>query len=218
MTDSLNLISAFLMGLAGSGHCLAMCGGLAGAMGLHQSFSRLLVYNLGRVLSYMIAGAIVAGAILAAAQVHQQALLVVRFGAGIMMMLLALYLTRVWMALTILERAGALLWRRLQPLTRHFPPNAPTAKLLLAGMLWGWLPCGLVYSALAWAALSGNPGLGALTMLAFGLGTLPSMLIFGMFSRTLGALLRSGGFRWVTGIALFIYGLMTCWIAIKQWS
>ncbi|RUO31769.1 hypothetical protein CWE12_01850 [Aliidiomarina sedimenti] len=215
--QNLDIVSAFLMGLAGSGHCLAMCGGLAGAMGLHQSPARLLLYNCGRILSYMLAGAIVAGAILAVVQIHQQAMLMVRLGAGIMMILFALYLTRVWMLLTFLERGGAVLWRYLQPLTRHFPPNAPAPKLLIAGMLWGWLPCGLVYSALSWAALSGHPGYGALTMLAFGLGTLPSMLIFGMFSRTLGAFVRSQGFRWIAGGALFIYGVMTCWVALKQW-
>ncbi|MGX5914145.1 sulfite exporter TauE/SafE family protein [Aliidiomarina sp. Khilg15.8] len=215
---NLDLVSAFLMGLAGSGHCLAMCGGLAGAMGLNQSPLRLLVYNLGRISSYMIAGAILGSAIFAVTQLNNQGLVVVRFAAGVMMILLALYITRVWMLLTRLERVGVHLWRLLQPLTRHFPTNAGVGRLFVAGMLWGWLPCGLVYSALTWAALAGNAAGGALTMLAFGLGTLPSMLIFGVFSRTLSTVVRSAGFRWLAGGLLLVYGLMTCFIALRQWG
>lgn len=217
MIGQLDFFSALLMGLAGSGHCLAMCGGLAGAMGLHQSPLRLLIYNLGRISSYMLAGALVGGAALAVADIHHQGLIVVRFLAGLMMILLALYLTRVWMVLSVLEKAGAILWRRLQPLSRQFPPNSPTPRLWIAGMIWGWLPCGLVYSALSWAALSGHPANGALTMLAFGLGTLPSMLLFGVFSRTLAKVVRSAGFRWVAGGILAVYGIVTCVVAWQQW-
>lgn len=215
---NLDLLSAFLMGLAGSGHCLAMCGGLAGAMGMNQSPLRLLVYNLGRITSYMIAGTILGSAIFAVAKIDNQGLIIVRFAAGIMMILLALYITRVWMLLTRLERLGVYLWRLLQPLTRHFPTNAGVGPLFVAGMLWGWLPCGLVYSALTWAALSGSAAGGAVTMFAFGLGTLPSMLIFGVFSRTLSSIVRSAGFRWLAGALLLVYGLMTCYIALRQWG
>lgn len=216
MTANLDVLAAFIMGLAGSGHCLAMCGGLAGAMGYNQSPLRLLMYNLGRISSYLIAGALVGSAVFVATQFNQSLLIWVRFGAGLMMILLALYLTRVWMLLSFLEKAGAILWRQLQPLTRQFPPNAPTPKLFLAGMLWGWLPCGLVYSALAWAALSGNHVNGALTMLAFGLGTLPSMLIFGLFSRTLSNVVRSTSFRWIAGGMMLVYGVLTCIVALRQ--
>lgn len=213
---NLDLIAAFIMGLAGSGHCLAMCGGLAGAMGYNQSPMRLLAYNLGRITTYGIAGVLVGSAVFAVTQISSDLLIGVRFLAGIMMILLALYLTRVWMVLSFLEKGGAVIWRRLRPLTRLFPPNAPTAKLYLAGMLWGWLPCGLVYSALSWAALSGHYALGGLTMLAFGLGTLPSMLIFGLFSRTLSMFVQSAGFRWIAGGLMFAYGVTTCLIALRQ--
>ena len=214
--QNFDLIAALIMGLAGSGHCLAMCGGLAGAMGYNQSPMRLLIYNLGRISTYCIAGALVGSAVFAVTQISSDLLIWVRFAAGIMMILLALYLTRVWMLLSFLEKGGALLWRRLRPLTRLFPPNAPTPKLYFAGMLWGWLPCGLVYSALSWAALSGHYTTGALTMLAFGLGTLPSMLIFGLFSRKLSMIVQSTGFRWVAGGLMFIYGVVTCLTALRQ--
>ncbi|RUO25684.1 sulfite exporter TauE/SafE family protein [Aliidiomarina minuta] len=216
--QQIDLVSAVLMGLAGSGHCIAMCGGLAGAMGLNQSPWRLLIYNLGRISSYMLAGAILGSAIFAITQVSNQSLIIVRFAAGLMMILLALYITRVWMALAFLERVGAYLWRLIKPLLRYFPANAGAGRLYIAGMLWGWLPCGLVYSALTWAALSGSPQGGALTMLAFGLGTLPSMLIFGVFSRKLSTLVTSAGFRWVAGILLLVYGIMTCAVAVQQWN
>lgn len=211
-----DLIAAFIMGLAGSGHCLAMCGGLAGAMGYNQSPMRLLAYNLGRITTYGIAGVLVGSAVFAVTQISSDLLIWVRLAAGLMMILLALYLTRVWMVLSFLEKGGAVIWRRLRPLTRLFPPNAPTPKLYLAGMLWGWLPCGLVYSALSWAALSGHYALGGLTMLAFGLGTLPSMLIFGLFSRTLSIFVQSAGFRWIAGGLMFAYGVATCFIAVRQ--
>ncbi|MCL5051501.1 sulfite exporter TauE/SafE family protein [Aliidiomarina maris] len=213
---NLDWLAALVMGLAGSGHCLAMCGGLAGAMGYSQNGWRLLMYNLGRLTSYTIAGGIVGAAVLATTTIHQDGLIWLRLVAGIMMVLLGLYITRVWMVLTFLERIGAILWRRLQPLTRHFPPNASTHKLFIAGMLWGWLPCGLVYSALAWAALSGSPLSGAATMLAFGVGTLPSMLILGLFSRKLSQFVRTSGFRWVAGILMIGYGIVTAAIAVQQ--
>lgn len=202
--------AAFLMGVAGSGHCLAMCGGLASAMGLQKNKRRLVLYNLGRISSYMIAGALVASALFGLAQIQPHALIWMRLLTGVMMLLLAAYLVRFHWTLIWLERIGALLWNRLKPLATKFNFQSPKSRhVYLAGMLWGWLPCGLVYSALSWSALSANPISGALFMLLFGLGTLPSMLFLGMVSQGAQRLLKSAQFRWASSFLLAGYGLIT---------
>ncbi|HLV47892.1 MAG TPA: sulfite exporter TauE/SafE family protein [Aliidiomarina sp.] len=209
--------AALLMGIAGSGHCIAMCGGLAGAMGLQQSKPRIVLYNLGRVSSYMIAGALVGSAFFGLAQLQPSFLVWMRIFAGIMMLLLAAYLLRLNTALIWLERLGAVLWRRLKPLSLKFNCNsAKISHVFAAGMLWGWLPCGLVYSALSWAALSASPLSGALFMLLFGLGTLPSMLFLGMVSQRVQHLLKSAKFRWASSLLLAAYGVITIIIGLMQ--
>ena len=213
---NIDVVAALLMGLAGSGHCLAMCGGLAAAMGYQQSPVRLLLYNLGRIFSYAVAGALVASAFFALGNMATNGLVYLRIGAAIMMMLLALYLLQWNAALLWLERIGAVLWRRIQPLTRKFPAQRGSGSVLIAGMLWGWLPCGLVYSALTWAALSANPFSGAGFMILFGLGTFPAMFLTGVFSQKITHVLQSKGFRWLAALLLFVYGMATLVIAVKQ--
>lgn len=215
---TIDWLAALIMGLAGSGHCLAMCGGLAAAMGMNQSPIRLLWYNLGRITSYAIAGLLVSGALFSVTSLYPNALILLRAFAGVMMILLALYLVRWNAALVWLERLGAVLWRRIQPLTRKLPQQRHRrgVHVFLAGMLWGWLPCGLVYSALAWAALSANPVAGAGFMLVFGLGTLPAMFLTGVFSHKLAHVIASKGFRWIAGLLLLGYGIATLWIALQQ--
>lgn len=215
---NVDIVAALLMGLAGSGHCLAMCGGLAGAMGMRQNPWRLAIYNLGRITSYGLAGLLVGGAIFSISGVHPDFLIYLRALAGIMMVLLALYLLRFARALLWLERLGAVLWRRLQPLGRKFSPDRKLSHVFAAGMLWGWLPCGLVYSALTWSALAGHPAEAGLFMLIFGVGTLPSMWLTGVFSYQLNHVLASTSFRWVAGLLLAGYGIVTLLISIKQLS
>ncbi|MCO4320649.1 sulfite exporter TauE/SafE family protein [Aliidiomarina quisquiliarum] len=208
--------AALLMGIAGSGHCIAMCGGLAGAMGLQQSKTRIVLYNLGRITSYMIAGVLVGSAFFGLAQLQPSFLIWMRIAAGIMMVLLAAYLLRINVALLWLERLGAVLWRRLQPWSKKFNRNSQTSHIFAAGMLWGWLPCGLVYSALSWAALSASPVSGGFFMLLFGVGTLPSMLFLGMVSHRMQHLLKSAKFRWASSILLAGYGVTTIIIGLMQ--
>ncbi|EGN75819.1 hypothetical protein A28LD_0870 [Idiomarina sp. A28L] len=213
---NIDILAALLMGLAGSGHCLAMCGGLAAAMGYQRSPMRLFWYNLGRIFSYAIAGFIVAAALFSISKVHANGLVYLRILAGVMMILLGFYLFRWNRALLWLEKAGAYLWRYIQPLTRKLPAEKTSGYVFIAGMLWGWLPCGLVYSALTWAALSGDPLSGAGFMLIFGLGTFPAMFLTGVFSQKLAGILQSTGFRWIAGLLLIGYGIATLLIAAKQ--
>ncbi len=214
MPDSAYL-ALFLVGLLGGTHCVGMCGGIVGALslGAPARWSMHLAYNAGRILSYAAAGAL-AGA-LGAASLTLEGQAPVRLGlyllANLMLVALGLYLLGVTRALAFTERAGQHLWRRLQPLTRRFLPARTVAQAFPLGLLWGWLPCGLVYSALATALGAGSPARGALLMLAFGLGTLPNLLLAGILLARLNEFVRRPAVRIASGLLVLgfgIYGLI----------
>jgi uncharacterized protein len=208
----LTFLTALLAGLFGSTHCLAMCGGIATALGSAtrgRPAGQSLLYHGGRILSYSSAGAI-AGALGAAAGFAfavSSWSAVLRLGTAVIVIVIGLDIslgTGAARWLRAPERWGARLWRRLAPVRRLPLPAAPHLRALLLGLLWGWLPCGLVYSVLLAAALAGGAAAGALTMLGFGLGTLPAMgtLTYaggwlpqrdGVMARVLGALLVACG-------------------------
>ncbi len=189
------LAAAFVMGLMGSVHCAGMCGGIACAltMRLPQAARRspwrllpwLLAYNTGRIGSYTLAGGIAGliGAqslgVLPLAGAQRVGLLV----SGAFLVLVGLYLGGWWPVLARLERQGARIWRRVEPVGRRFLPMSTPLHALGAGAVWGWLPCGLVYAALVWSLAAGSAGHGALLMFAFGLGTLPMLLGAGALGR-----------------------------------
>ena len=216
--DALSLLGGVGIGALGSPHCVAMCGGIAGALamagpsgcGAPAPLARQAAYNLGRVASYAIAGAI-AGA-LGVAFAHllgPTGTLVLRALAALLLLALGLYLAGWWPGLARLERQGARLWRHNAPLAARLQPGRSLAGTLALGMLWGWLPCGLVYSALALAATSGDWRHGALLMTGFGLGTLPAMLATGLVARRVTALARGAAPRRVAGVMLILFGLWT---------
>jgi sulfite exporter TauE/SafE len=221
----LTFLTALLAGLFGSSHCLAMCGGLATALGTipNRRFPRqALLYQGGRLVSYATAGAM-AGALGAAAgfalAVSSWSALL-RLGTALMVIIIGLDISLGAAAAThwlrAPERWGGWLWRRLA-LARRLPlPSAPHTRALLLGLLWGWLPCGLVYSVLLAAALTGSAAAGAFTMLGFGLGTLPAMSALtyagawlprrdGLAARVLGALLVACGV-WTAAVPVALLG------------
>lgn len=210
MSDSA-FIALFLVGLLGGTHCVGMCGGIVGAlsMGSPARWSMHLAYNAGRILSYGMAGGI-AGA-LGAASLGLEGQLPVRlalyFLANLMLVALGLYLLGITRALAFTERAGQMLWRRLQPLTRRFLPARSVAQAFPLGLLWGWLPCGLVYGALATALTAGSAGRGVAMMLAFGLGTLPNLLLAGMVLARLNEFVRRPLVRTVSGLLVLGFGV-----------
>lgn len=215
MTDLLpQLISALILGLLGGGHCLGMCGGLMGALSLaipaerrHQRLRLLVAYNAGRILSYTAAGLLLglAGWALASGPLAT----VLRSIAGLLLIAMGLYLAGWWSGLTRIEALGRGLWRRLQPITRRFMPITNVPRALLLGGLWGWLPCGLVYSTLLWAASQGDALRSAALMFAFGLGTLPVLLATGLAAERLVGLLRKRGVRVAGGLLVVLFGLWT---------
>ncbi len=210
MPDS-GFLALFLVGLLGGTHCVGMCGGIVGAlsMGAEGRWSLHLAYNVGRILSYGAAGAI-AGALGAAGMGlagQEPARLVLYFLANLMLVALGLYLLGLTRALAFTERAGQSLWRRIQPLTRRFLPARSAAQAFPLGLLWGWLPCGLVYSALATALTAGSAGRGGLMMLAFGLGTLPNLLLAGMVLARLNEFVRRPVVRMASGLLVLGFGV-----------
>lgn len=210
MPDS-GYLALFLVGLLGGTHCVGMCGGIVGAlsMGAPARWSMLLSYNAGRILSYGAAGAI-AGSLGAASlglEGQVPARLILYFFANLMLVALGFYLLGVTRALAFTERLGQKLWRVLQPLTKRFLPARTVSQAFPLGLLWGWLPCGLVYSALASALSAGSAGRGALMMLAFGLGTLPNLLLAGIVLARLHEFVRRPAVRLFSGLLVLGFGV-----------
>jgi uncharacterized protein len=221
MESETALVSAFLVGLFGSVHCIGMCGGIVGVltMGLPASnrpsglkrLPYLLAYNSGRIGSYVIAGAVV-GFLGAGASRYlspADALTAGRVISGLFMLALGLYIGGWSPALVHLERFGEKLWRRIEPFGRRFLPAKHPLHALGLGLVWGWLPCGLVYSALAFALASGDVMQGAARMAAFGLGTLPMLLAMGAAAHYLVVFTRKPAVRHFAGAVIIAFGVIT---------
>lgn len=209
------LLALFLVGLLGGTHCVGMCGGVVGALSLGAAprLSLHLAYNAGRIASYTLAGAAV-GALggLSAGVAAQWPLRLALYAlANLMLLALGAYLLGMTRALAPIERLGQGLWRRLQPLTRRFLPATHVGQAFPLGLLWGWLPCGLVYSALTTALVSGSAWRGALSMLAFGLGTLPNLLLAGLLALRFRTLAQRRGVRVAAGLVVAGFGVWGCY-------
>ena len=208
--------AAVLTGFLGGVHCAGMCGGIVAAV-VGQSAGHVrpwlihLAYNAGRIASYALAGA-AAGAVGRLGLLLDQWLpvqIVLYVAANLLLIALGLYLAGIRSPITRLEHLGAGLWQRIQPITRRFLPADSVPKAFALGMLWGWLPCGLVYSALAWSLASGDAVQGAALMLAFGLGTLPMLLAMGAAARWLGQVARLVWVRRGAGVLILLFGVYT---------
>lgn len=216
--SAISLSAAFIMGIAGSAHCFAMCGGLAGALGMRArhgiagnvgALRATGLYQIGRLTSYAAAGAL-CGAVGAALQLALDLTRVasaLRIASGVVLVLVASRLLSGWNALAGLERLGARVWSTLQPLARHAATQSERRRALMLGLLWGWLPCGMVYSMLMFAGMSGSPWGGAAVMTAFGAGTVPSMLMSGLLASQLQRSLAHRHARLVSGLLLVVFGI-----------
>lgn len=208
------LLSAFTLGLLGGGHCIGMCGGVMGALGMaipadqqSRKLHYLVIYNLGRILSYALAGFLFG---LAGWAVGQSPVAMgMRVLAGLLLIAMGLYLAGWWFGLTHLEKLGQHIWRPIQKRAKGLMPLKKRRHALLLGALWGWLPCGLVYSTLIWSASQGNAQLSALLMFCFGLGTWPVLIASGFAAERLGQFLRNSKVRAVAGLLVILYGIWT---------
>jgi sulfite exporter TauE/SafE len=206
------LSSVFLVGLLSGVHCAGMCGGLVGAFSMNlppqaKTFPLHLAYNSGRITSYAVAGAI-AGAVGEAGLLLNNVLpvqLALYVAANLMLVALGLYLAGVTRLLSPVEALGARLWRIVSPLGRRWLPAHTAGRAYRLGLVWGWLPCGLVYSVLATAIFTGDTASGAAIMLAFGLGTLPNLMLAGLFWRRLKDFFAHAAVR--TGAGALVLGL-----------
>lgn len=213
MSDT-GFLAIFLVGLLGGGHCAGMCGGIVGALaaqgaGGRAAWSLHLGYNLGRIVSYSLAGALVGaiGGLGLAFGPVASVQLVFYVLANLMLVALGFYLMGFTRSLAMVERLGQSLWARIRPLTARFLPARRFGQALALGMLWGWLPCGLVYSVLATALVSGSAGQGALAMLVFGLGTLPNLLLAGILFVRFRRFAQAPSVRLLSGLLVLAFGL-----------
>lgn len=213
-------ISALVMGLLGGTHCAGMCGGIVSGLTLGISKDErnssstlsiyLLAYNSGRILSYIIAGIVISsiGNIADSIGSGMEVRKILTLIASSVMILLGLYLTGWWTTAIIkIEKAGAILWRFIEPFAKKFIPIRSTSQAVFAGMLWGWLPCGLVYTALLWAMSAETIAQGGIIMASFGIGTLPTLFGIGYFSNRVIIHLQKQWVRTSAGIMVAGLGL-----------
>jgi sulfite exporter TauE/SafE len=205
-------VAAFLTGLLGSGHCFGMCGGIAGSLGaLSGRGDRALAlpalqFNLGRILSYALLGALAGGILGAAGEIVALKPLGkwLRGITAAMVLLIGLRFLLDWRGLDTIEKGGAGLWRRIVPIAARVSQRHDWVGRLGLGLCWGFLPCGLVYTVLVTAASTGSTVAGASTMFAFGLGTLPSMLGLTLAAPALSVFLGDRFVRRIVGFSLLV--------------
>jgi len=226
-------LSAFLVGLLGGVHCAAMCGGIVAALNLHGRRPLLsaagggtvatdvvgqlplhVAYSAGRIASYGAAGAIAGGlgGVSALAGTVLPIQIALAFVANALVVLLGVYLAGAGSGIARLEAIGGALWRRVAPIGRRFLPADTPLRAIGAGAVWGWLPCGLVYSVLALALVSGDALRGATVMLAFGLGTAPNLLVAGLALERFRGRIAQPRVRLAAGLAVAALGV---WGAIR---
>lgn len=220
-----DLLAAASIGLLGGLHCLGMCGSVVGALTMAlpptarsggRRWLYVLCYNLGRIASYGLIG-VLAG-LLGHGLAQGPAGLALRLLAAVMLLLLAAHLAGWTRPLNWLEARGQRLWQVVQPLSRRlFPIQHPLGAFVL-GALWGWLPCGLIYSTLVWAMASGNAWLSGAKMLAFGLGTLPALLLVGSLAERFAVWARRTSVKRLAALLLAVYALVSGYQALLHSS
>lgn len=227
---SLDFYSAFLIGLLGSGHCLGMCGGITTMLttaikpintspntATHTSKNNktllVICYHFGRILSYSFIGFIVAFTGSMASKSIGLPLQILHIIAGVFLILLGLYIGQWLYWLTYIEKLGKYIWQVISPSAKKLLPVQTSPQAFLLGVLWGWLPCGLVYSTLTWSLASGSGFQGASIMFAFGLGTLPALIALSFGLPFINQLITSNLFRKASAILLILWGINSLTIA-----
>lgn len=224
------LLSVFLVGLLGGIHCAGMCGGIVAVLGAGArpragvapatiipilparagtAWPVLLGYNAGRILSYAIAGAL-AGALGSTAALVRNVLPVQQaafVAANLLLIAMGLYLTGVLGSVAPLEAAGRGVWRLIAPLATRALRADNFVRAVGAGMLWGWVPCGMVYGMLIAALVGGSAAGGAALMLAFGAGTLPNLLALGWSANAARRWLGRRALRVAAGVLVIGFGV-----------
>lgn len=223
----ITFISAFFIGLFSTLHCVGMCGGIIGALTfslperIRNNRWRLIpyvsAYNFGRISSYTVAGALAGGfgdqlVSLAPRNGH----LALQLFASALMVGIGLYLAGWFPAFAKIEHLGKPIWKKLEPISQKLIPVKSPSHAFLFGIVWGWLPCGLVYTALIWSSTASSAKDGALLMLAFGAGTLPTVMIAGILTGWFVRLSRSTYIRPIVGLSVIVMALVTGYLALQH--
>ena len=216
-------ITAFILGLFSTVHCISMCGSVIGALTLslpiriRKSRQKMLpyifYYNLGRLLSYGLAGLIVgsfSSTIIAQANGH----IIIKLIAMIIMIAMGLYLAGWFPKFAKIEQIGSPIWKKLQPIGKRLLPVQTLSRACLFGIIWGWLPCGLVYAALAVAATASHPINASMVMLAFGAGTLPGVMGISFFTDSLASMAKIKNLRQLAGLSIILISISTSLLPI----
>ena len=217
------LSAAFITGLLGSAHCFGMCGGISGlfavnasVQSLKQQFPKAVAYNAGRVMTYATLGGIVAMLGKGAVGSIPELAAPVRLASGLLIILVGLQVAFNWRILSVVENAGARLWQRVAPAAKGLVPVESIVQALGLGLIWGLLPCGLVYSVLLLAATTAEPSSGGLVMIAFGLGTMPAMIATGVSASKLAQFMSRR--RVGAGLLIIALGLATIAMPVMKLS
>ncbi len=212
--------AALLLGLLGGSHCIAMCGGISVALGVgtdaRQRRLLLGLFQFGRVLTYTLLGAGLGALVAQVAGLSTVIMPLLRIVAGLLLIAMGCYLASWWNGLLLLERLGQGLWRRIEPTARRLLPVRSRRDALLIGMCWGFLPCGLIYTALAWTATAANWRHAATLMFCFGLGTMPLMYATGLAGERFAEIMRRQGLRNIAATLLIVAGCWTTWVAVQH--
>ena len=206
--------AALVTGLLGSAHCFGMCAGISGLFAVNANIASLrgqlsmsIAYNVGRVLTYAFLGVAVAVLGKAAVSSIPDLAAPVRLASGILIILVGLQIAFNWRILAPLESAGAKIWQKIAPAAKGLVPVETHVQALGLGLIWGCLPCGLVYSVLLLAATTAEPAAGGLVMIAFGLGTVPAMVATGLSASKLSQFMSRR--RVGMGLLVIVLGIAT---------
>lgn len=218
-------LTAFSIGLLGSVHCVGMCGGISSAISFgvpdvenntKKLFLYHLIFNLGRISTYALLG-VIAGLfeVVLVRLFGQSSSFYLRALTGLILIFIGLHLFGIKSGVNFLEEIGSKVWKLLLPLTKYFIPTKNLAQAYVVGGLWGGLPCGLVYSTLAYAIPQGNWVTSLVIMLIFGLGTMPSMLFMGTLSKKISHWVQAYSLKKIEGVTMVVFGIWTLIAAYK---
>ncbi|MFT4520373.1 MAG: sulfite exporter TauE/SafE, partial [Halioglobus sp.] len=209
MIDPIIAGSALMLGLSGAGHCLGMCGGVAAALNLggQASTKITLAYHSGRIVSYTLLGGLMG---LAAGSIDIAAWTIgLRYIAGLLLIAMGLHIAKWWQGIARLESVGAVLWKPVQRMSLQYLPIRRWPQSAALGLCWGLMPCGLIYSSLAWSATAQDALSSAFMMFLFGIGTLPAMLATSLSASGLRDILRRRELQIIIALLLMASGLLT---------
>lgn len=208
----LPMITAFLLGIGSSAHCMGMCGGIACALGLQNNNNQktaVFIYNTGRIIAYALIALLLGSFLQNLQTVIPSLMLWLRTAASLLLIAMALHTLQLWSGVLVLEKAGSKLWHPIQKMAKGLLPAKHFWQILLLGFFWGWLPCALVYSTLSWAVTQGDAWEASALMIAFGAGTSPILLVSGMAGQQLRQALKNPAWRTSMAITLLVCAAWT---------